>query len=443
MDRWRWCAALVAALVLACAGCDGAFKSPGRVAGGTGSQEFSFEYADGTTEATVVVGAPVVVELALPSIGFRRAADPDAGVVDATRLAVATSVDLGDPLAGGIEAGSDVAPLLAAAGLLQVTRAADGRPVIAITLDDDGLAPFPFGRMLWSVVVLDDIDRPSDALFVGLTVVAPDRPTAVVTLEIPPFGSTAPTGLSLPLDDAGVPFAGETLDFVLSVRAIPNVASGARFDRFFEGGPIDPSRISLTADRDLGDPANGGFFAGENFAALLGVGLDVFVDEQTGETIVALLFPLGGSFPPPLGETTFKVTLLDDADVASFESAALLRVVDRVTLSADVQPILSSNCATGSCHDNLAPAAGMRLTVGRTFNNTVRVRSGQTPDDSCATDRIEPYSLAASYLWHKVMDTHSGGCVQGAGSPMPPGSSLTPAEIAALEAWIEQGAHAQ
>jgi hypothetical protein len=270
---------------------------------------------------------------------------------------------------------------------------------------------------------------------------APDRPTVALSLEIPPFGSTVPTGEPLPVDAESMPNIGQALDFVLSLRLIPNPQSGAGFERLIDGGVVDTARVSVVADRDLGDPLAGGFAAGSNIAALLGADLDVLLDGVSGEMTITVLFPDGGSFPPPLADTLFTVAAMDDADVLSLEQSIALRAVAPVTLSGTVQAALTSKCATGPCHDNTGPAAGLRLIAGRTYGQTVRVRSGQTPGDSCATDRVTPYVLDASYLWHKVMDTHDDECVDGSGNKMPPTGSLTNQQKADLEAWILQGAH--
>lgn len=438
---WQRAIALAGALAGGAA-CDRALRNDSRdPASFGGSFELTLAFEDGTTEATVKSGDTTLLTLALPTSGYRRVADAGTGEVDDARLSVAPGVDLGDPQAGGIAAGTDVLGLLIAAGRVSVDVGADGRVVVAVELDEGELAPFPIGRMTWSFVVRDDIDRDSLPLFAGLTVLAPDRPTTVLALEIPPSSGTVPTGLSLPLDDDGVPLAGAGLPLVLTLRAIPNLESGARFDRLLDGGVVDPARVTLTADRNLGDPGAGGFLAGENLAVLLGADLDVLVDDATGETILALLFPLGGSYPPPLGETTFTGAVLDDEDVASFEHATVLRVETAVTLSGSVQQILTNRCATAPCHDNTFPAGGMRLTNGNTWDETVRVRSGQTPDDSCATLRIDPYFTHASYLLHKINDTHIGDCVQGGGSEMPPGGGLNQNQINAITNWIVQGAH--
>ncbi len=427
---------------MAVVGCNRAFRSRAVPAPAPSeSFELTFAFAGGGSEATVVSGDAATVELALPTIGYRKVVDVGADFVDASRLSIAPSVDLGDPQAGGVPLGTDVAAELAAAGRLHAVRSADGRAAVQVVIDEADLAPFPIGRMLWSIVVLDDVDRAALPLYVGLTVRAPDKPTATLALEIPPFQSTVPTAISLPLDGDGVPFTGSQLPFVLSLRAIPNFDSGARFERLFPDGLVDPARLSIVADRDLGDPAAGGLAAGENLAPLVGIDLDLLVDEATGETVASLLFPFDGSYLPAIGDTTFHANVLDDADVVSFDATTIVRVVTAVTLSADVQPILSSRCASAACHDNVGPAAGMRLTTGNTFGDVVRVRSGQTPSDSCALLRIDPYFLDFSYLWRKVNNTHRGDCVKGSGSKMPSTGSLTPAQLATIESWILQGAH--
>lgn len=440
---WNGRAACAAMVWLAASGCDNALKSSGprSSVGGGITDQFGIAFEDGSAEATVVMGGTARVEVAVPISGYARLVSVAKGTIDAARLRVSANVDLGEPGGNFLLAGTDLAPDLDAFDRLQATTAPDGRPVIVIELDDGELPAFPVGRMVWSVTALDDIDRESAPLQVGLTVRAPDRPTVALSLQIPPAGSTVPTGASLPVDVDGVPFIGEGLDAVLALRLLPNPETLARFDRLIVDGAIDLDRVAVVADRDLGVPGAGGFAAGTNFAALLGADLDVLVDEFTGEMTITVLFPDGGSFPPPLGDTIFTVSATDDADVRSLDQPILLRTVAAVTLSATVQAALTSKCATSSCHDNTGPSAGMRLTTGRTFGQTVQVRSGQTPDDSCAPDRIEPYSPDASYLWRKVNDTHEEECVGGSGNKMPPSGTLTTQQKADLEAWILQGAH--
>jgi hypothetical protein len=151
---------------------------------------------------------------------------------------------------------------------------------------------------------------------------------------------------------------------------------------------------------------------------------------------------MDAAFSPLLGDTMFTATIVDDAGVDSFPSSTALRVESLVSLSGFVQPIYNPRCATSACHDSTSPDAGLDLSAGNAWDSTVNVRSTQTPDDSCALDLIEPYAISGSYLWHKVKDTHIGGCVKGSGLRMPrSGPPLSSIQIERIEKWIRQGAH--
>jgi len=433
----------IAGLVAAIAGaaCDGAFRSGG--AGETGGTTFELELAfdDGSDEATVIEGEAALLRVQLPRSGYDRVVVQSQASVDVSRVAIFVDVDLGDPMQGGFAAGENLVEWLDAAGRIAVELPADAPPRLLVTLDTVDPIPFPVGRMLWSVLLLDDIDRASQPLRVGLTVRALDRPTAVAQFEIPPADRT-PTGVSLPLDADGVPFVGERLPFALTVRAIPNPESGAGFTRLFQDGAVDPERLIVTADRDLGDPGNGGFFPGENLAPIFGTDLDVFTDPDTGELLIGALFPIDAPFSPSLGDTVFTAVVVDDADSPSDPSSGALRAEAPVTLSGSVQPIFTPKCATGACHDATGPAASLDLSDGHTWGECVNVRAGQTPSDSCATLLVEPYFPGGSYLHHKVKGTHRGGCVKGSGTRMPrSGAPLSDAQIALIARWVLQGAH--
>jgi hypothetical protein len=97
-----------------------------------------------------------------------------------------------------------------------------------------------------------------------------------------------------------------------------------------------------------------------------------------------------------------------------------------------VQVVYNDNC-TG-CHFGTTPAGGLNLTAGVSHSQTVGVASGQLP----TMDRVEPSDPSNSYLWHKINDTHAG--VGGFGTEMPPGGSLSVAELQVIEDWINAGA---
>ena len=105
------------------------------------------------------------------------------------------------------------------------------------------------------------------------------------------------------------------------------------------------------------------------------------------------------------------------------------------TLSLDVQPIFTTNCALAGCHTGTAPAEGQDLSSGNTFGNTVDIPSAQLP----SMNRITPGDPAQSYLVHKINGTQTS--VGGTGSRMPLGrAALSSTQIATITAWITSGA---
>jgi hypothetical protein len=105
------------------------------------------------------------------------------------------------------------------------------------------------------------------------------------------------------------------------------------------------------------------------------------------------------------------------------------------TLSGDVQPIFTANCAFSGCHGGSSPAQGMNLSAGQAFQNTVNVASVELP----SMDRIEPGQPGLSYLLNKIQGTQ--GTVGGSGQRMPLGGSpLSQDDINTVRAWVQAGA---
>lgn len=123
----------------------------------------------------------------------------------------------------------------------------------------------------------------------------------------------------------------------------------------------------------------------------------------------------------------------------------------KVSLSRDVQPILSASCATTLCHGSPL-AAPMSLLSGDSFTSLVGVPSCEAP----SLKRVEPANSAASYLVLKLEGTqttlvNTGDCApcdfgvateSGCGQRMPRDapSPLPDAEIQLIRDWIDQGA---
>ncbi len=108
---------------------------------------------------------------------------------------------------------------------------------------------------------------------------------------------------------------------------------------------------------------------------------------------------------------------------------------DEVTLSQDVQPIFTGNCALTGCHAGSDPKEGMSLGEGLAFSNVVNVAARQL----LSMNRVTPNQPDNSYLVHKVQDTHMAA--GGSGSRMPEGQPpLSQSDIDLIRAWIQAGA---
>lgn len=108
---------------------------------------------------------------------------------------------------------------------------------------------------------------------------------------------------------------------------------------------------------------------------------------------------------------------------------------DTVSLSGDVQPIFTANCAFSGCHAGSSPALGQNLSAGQAYGAIVNVPSQEVP----ALLRVHPDFPDSSYLVHKIQGTQ--GSVGGSGGRMPlGGAALTSEDIAIIRAWIAAGA---
>lgn len=106
-----------------------------------------------------------------------------------------------------------------------------------------------------------------------------------------------------------------------------------------------------------------------------------------------------------------------------------------ITLSGDVQPIFSANCALSGCHAGPDPVLGQDLSMGRSFSSVVNVPSVEVP----SLRRVKPSLPDSSYLVHKIQGSQAS--VGGSGDRMPLiGGALTEDEIAVIRAWIAAGA---
>jgi len=99
------------------------------------------------------------------------------------------------------------------------------------------------------------------------------------------------------------------------------------------------------------------------------------------------------------------------------------------TLSADVLPITTKNCALSNCHAALDTAGGVE-------NQLVGV-----VDEECSDGRllINPDNPECSYVIHKLTGTNASGCLPATTMPLD-ASHLAPTDIQTIYDWICQGA---
>ena len=104
-----------------------------------------------------------------------------------------------------------------------------------------------------------------------------------------------------------------------------------------------------------------------------------------------------------------------------------------VTFGAQVQPILTANCASAGCHTGNRPAGSLALGSGASYAALVNVASSS----ACTSlVRVKPGATTQSYLMNKLTDTAI--C---SGTQMPKtGTSLSSAQLALISGWICEGA---
>jgi len=78
----------------------------------------------------------------------------------------------------------------------------------------------------------------------------------------------------------------------------------------------------------------------------------------------------------------------------------------------------------------------LNLTAGASYAAIVGVAAAQAPD----LNLVEPGDLQASYLWHKLNDTHENVGGEGECMPYLLCTSMTQKELDTIEDWIADGA---
>ena len=106
-----------------------------------------------------------------------------------------------------------------------------------------------------------------------------------------------------------------------------------------------------------------------------------------------------------------------------------------LTFSGSVQPIFTRTCAFATgCHAGPDAQQGMDLSAGQAYSNVVNMPSMEVP----RLFRIAPSNADSSYLVLKIQGR--AGLVDGVGTRMPLGGSLTQAQIDTIVGWVAAGA---
>jgi hypothetical protein len=101
-----------------------------------------------------------------------------------------------------------------------------------------------------------------------------------------------------------------------------------------------------------------------------------------------------------------------------------------VSFASEIQPIFTTNCAVGGCHDG--SAYDPNLSAGVAYVNTVNV-----PAPSYAPYfLIRPSKADSSVIYHKMLNDDAGTY----GGKMPPAGTLPATQLDLLKTWINQGA---
>jgi OmcA/MtrC family decaheme c-type cytochrome len=109
------------------------------------------------------------------------------------------------------------------------------------------------------------------------------------------------------------------------------------------------------------------------------------------------------------------------------------------TWSSIAQEIMVPRCASAACHGGVPPAYYPNLDAATGWAALVGDAGGQPSQQASGMMLVAPYAPEESYLLLKIRG--EGATVGGIATPMPiQDTALTPSEIAAIEAWIANGA---
>jgi hypothetical protein len=134
--------------------------------------------------------------------------------------------------------------------------------------------------------------------------------------------------------------------------------------------------------------------------------------------------------------TTFIKLAVDSGK----DSAIVIVTNTAITLSTNVQPVFTTNCALSGCHSGPSPMQGQNLSLDSTYKFVVNVAANELLGGS-GLKRVLPSRPDSSYLVHKIQGTHLFAPSLGSGVQMPEAHPpLAKGTINLIRNWILQGA---
>jgi hypothetical protein len=134
--------------------------------------------------------------------------------------------------------------------------------------------------------------------------------------------------------------------------------------------------------------------------------------------------------------TTTDATDTSDGTTTTDDTESPTTGPGAVDYETDIQPIWDANCTTG-CHVAGGSASGwFVITPGDSHASLV----GKQSIELASMQLVAPSDRDASYLWHKINNTHVEVGGNGTAMPPPPAAALSTADLDKIGAWIDAGA---
>jgi hypothetical protein len=149
----------------------------------------------------------------------------------------------------------------------------------------------------------------------------------------------------------------------------------------------------------------------------------------TGPALDFATLPGDAATSTPVGDAS--TTPAEDGSTTSPSKDMASSAPAAGTFSGNVKPMLTSY-ACFDCHMSTPWDAGSSLSAAKLITHLTGTKSSDCP----SLPFVTPGNAANSYLYQVIVG--SGSCFTG--ESMPPGESVSSADVAALKSWIEAGA---